>query len=75
MIDDDEEKEEDEKVKLKHKAQDVVLDENLWIAREAEVREKDLRDALTALEAKNFLIPSCSMEIILTKAINNPCLR
>lgn len=59
LVDDEDEEEEDlpEGAKLKRKKCDQVLDENLWVAKEAKAREKEARD---------------DQECILNEAIDNP---
>ncbi|CAI9266312.1 unnamed protein product [Lactuca saligna] len=71
---DNEEEEEDKNKKLKFKARDEIQDENMCIAREAEEKENDEREAQTALAAKKLLFPPCSLERILNEAIHNPSL-
>ena len=72
MIDDDDDEEEDEDEKLKWKPHDKELDENLRIAREADAREKELRDAQVTLETQKTLFPPWTMERIMNEAIDNP---
>ncbi|CAI9285353.1 unnamed protein product [Lactuca saligna] len=67
----DEEEEEDENEKLKHKACDVILDENMRIAREAEENEKAEREAQTTLAGKKLLFPPWSLEPISNEALDN----
>ncbi|CAI9276735.1 unnamed protein product [Lactuca saligna] len=75
VIDDGEEEEEYENIKLKCKARDAILDENLRIAREAKEKEKALRDTQITLKSKKLLFPPWSMERILTEAIDNPSIQ
>ncbi|CAI9301617.1 unnamed protein product [Lactuca saligna] len=71
---DDEEEEEhlSEKPQLKRKKHDQELDENLRVAREAEAREREARDAQLNWETKKVFFPSWSRERILNEVIDNP---
>ncbi|CAI9263071.1 unnamed protein product [Lactuca saligna] len=72
LIDGDEEEEEDEGEKLNRKYRDKELDENLPIEKEADAREKELRDAQVTLETQKYLFPPWTMERIMNEDIDNP---
>ncbi|CAI9286962.1 unnamed protein product [Lactuca saligna] len=61
-----------ENLSSKETSKPAVLDENPRIAREAEEKEKELRDDQITLEATRLLFPPWFMERILTKATGNP---
>ncbi|CAI9279819.1 unnamed protein product [Lactuca saligna] len=69
---DDEEEEEDETDKLKRKARDAELHENLRVAKEAEKKEKATLEVEDKLKTQKTLFPLWTFERILNEAIKNP---
>ena len=70
MIDDDDEEEDDDAL-LRHKSRDVEIDNNLWIEKEAEEKEKVAREAEENLKAQKTIFPLWKLERILNEAVNN----
>lgn len=71
MINGDDEEEEDKAAKLKRKSHDAEIDENLGIAKEAEAKEREAREAQVTLDTQKLLFPAWSVECILNEAIDN----
>lgn len=58
-------------MKLKHKSRDTKLNENLRVTKEAEERDKALREAQVTLETHKILFPMWSMVCIMSEVIDN----
>ncbi|CAH1431384.1 unnamed protein product [Lactuca virosa] len=68
----DSDEEETEEDALKRKQRDREIDENLRIAREEEERERKRKESHDALESRETLFPSWTLEKLLKEAIESP---